>query len=236
MDREGRIGDKIIRRPRIRDVLPEVVKSSRIRQPSRHFTPPFILFYSFAGLILLGGLLLYLPLSQSPVSEEQAGRTTLHQAFFTATSAVTVTGHVVVDTPTHWSSFGHGVIFSLMLVGGLGFTSLATFFLIIIGQRITLPERMLMRDTMGVNRLGGLVSVLRNIILIVVTIYAIGTRGDLVAAPGHFLGRRSGSGSPPSSLYRPLITPVLRYCPILTICPRSSPIRPSWCSLPFSLL
>ncbi len=175
MDQEGRIGDKIIRRPRVRDVLPAVVKSSRIRHPSRRFTPPFILFYSFTGLILLGGLLLFLPVSQSPMSEEQAGRTTLHEAFFTATSAVTVTGHTVVDTPTHWSSFGHGVIFTLMLVGGLGFTSLATFFLIIIGQRITLPERMLMRDTMGVDRLGGLVSVLRNIILIVMTIYAIGT-------------------------------------------------------------
>ena len=95
-------------------------------------------------------------------------------SFFTAASAVTVTGLTVVDTAEYWSSFGHGVIFTLMLVGGLGFTTLATFFLIILGQRITLPERMLMRDTMGVDRLGGLVAVMRNIVLIVLGIYLVG--------------------------------------------------------------
>ena len=170
MEREGKIGDRIVRRPRTRDVMPEVVKGSRVRQPSRRFAPVFILFYSFTALIVIGGVLLLLP-----VSNNQGGRTPLHDAFFTATSAATVTGLTVVDTPTYWSDFGHGVIFTLMLVGGLGFTSLATFFLIMIGQRITLPERMLMRDTLGVDRLGGLVSVLRNIILIVMAIYAIGT-------------------------------------------------------------
>ena len=94
-------------------------------------------------------------------------------AFFTSTSAVTVTGLTVEDTATYWSSFGHGVIFTLMLVGGLGFTTLATFFLIVLGQRITLPERMLMRDTMGVDRLGGVAAVLRNIVLIVAGVYAV---------------------------------------------------------------
>ena len=170
MEREGKIGDRIVRRPRIRDVMPEVVKGSRIRQPSRRFTPVFVLFYSFTALIVIGGVLLLLP-----ISNNQGGRTPLHDAFFTATSAATVTGLTVVDTTTYWSDFGHGVIFTLMLVGGLGFTSLATFFLIMIGQRITLPERMLIRNTLGVDRLGGLVSVLRNIILIVIAIYAIGT-------------------------------------------------------------
>ena len=150
-------------------MLPEVVKSVPIRHPARHFTPPFVLFYSFGALIILGGLLLMLP-----VSNENGGFTAAEVAFFTSTSAVTVTGHTVVNTADYWSSFGHAVIFTLMLVGGLGFTSLATFFLIILGQRITLPERMLMRDTMGVDRLGGLVAVLRNIILIVLAIYVIG--------------------------------------------------------------
>ena len=169
-NRQRRIGDRIIRRPRLRDVLPEVVRSTPLRRPARHFTPPFLLFYSFIGLILLGSLLLSLP-----VANDKAGFTPVDVAFFTAISAVTVTGHTVVNTASYWSSFGHGVIFTLMLIGGLGFTSLATFLLIIIGQRITLPERMLMRDTMGVDRMGGLVAVLRNIVLIVLAMYAIGT-------------------------------------------------------------
>ncbi len=165
-----RIEERIVRRPRRRDVLPELVKSTPTRRPARHFTPGFILLYSFGGLIVLGGLLLMLPLSNS-----KGGFTPAEIAFFTSTSAVTVTGHTVVTTATYWSTFGKAVIFALMLVGGLGFTSLATFFLIVIGQRITLPERMLMRDTMGVDRLGGLVAVLRNIMLIVLSIYAVGT-------------------------------------------------------------
>ena len=163
------MGDRIIRRPRLSEALPEVVRSSPIRRPSRHFTPSFILFYSFGGLVLLGGLLLSLP-----IANNDDGFSPLDVAFFTSPSAVTVTGHTVVNTSTYWSSFGHGVIFTLMLVGGLGFTTLATFSLIILGQRITLPERMLMRDTMGVDRLGGLVAVMRNIVLIVLGIYAAG--------------------------------------------------------------
>ena len=169
MNHQRRIGDRIIRRPRLRDVLPAVIKSARTRRPARQFTPPFILFYSFGTLIIVGGLLLALP-----IANNGDGFTPLDVAFFTSTSAVTVTGLIVEPTATYWSSFGHAIIFTLMLLGGLGFTTMATFFLIILGQRITLPERMLMRDAMGVDRLGGLVAVLRNIVLVVLGIYAIG--------------------------------------------------------------
>ena len=169
MDRRRRISDRIVRRPRVRDMLPTVVRSTPLRHPARHLTPPFILFYSFASLTIIGGLLLLLPLANNGDA-----MTPPDIAFFTSTSAVTVTGHTVVDTPTYWSAFGHGVIFVLMLVGGLGFTTLATFFLIILGQRITLPERMMMRDSIGVDRLGGLAAVLRNIVLLVLGIYLAG--------------------------------------------------------------
>ncbi len=169
MERPQPTGVRIIRRQRLRDVVPVTVKDSSRRRPSKHLTPPFILFYSFSGLVLLGGFLLSLP-----ISNNIDGFTPLDQAYFTATSAATVTGLTVVDTATYWTGFGKAVIFALMLVGGLGFTSLATFFLIVIGQRITLPERMLMRDTMGVDRLGGIVPLLRNIVLIVTAVYVVG--------------------------------------------------------------
>ena len=89
-----------------------------------------------------------------PVANNGGGFTPAEVAFFTSTSAVTVTGLTVEPTASYWSTFGHGVIFTLMLVGGLGFTTLATFFLILLGQRITLSERMLMRDTIGVDPTG----------------------------------------------------------------------------------
>ena len=171
MDQHGRIGDRVVRRPRLRELLPAVVKSLPIRHPTRRSSPPFILFYSFAAFITVGGLLLTLPIANTL---DEGGFTPVDVAFFTATSAVTVTGHTVVPTGTYWTNFGQGVIFTLMLLGGLGFTTMATFFLILLGQRITLPERMLMRDTMGVDQLGGLIAVLRNIVLIVLATYAIG--------------------------------------------------------------
>ncbi len=150
---------------------PSSVQRVHERHPSRRTSPPLILFYGFSWLIVTGGVLLLLPIANTG----EDGFTPIANAFFTATSAVTVTGHTVVNTADYWTTFGHAVIFTLMLVGGLGFTTIATFLLIIVGQHITLPERMLMRDTMGVDRMGGLAAVLRNIVLIVLAVYAIGT-------------------------------------------------------------
>ena len=102
------------------------------------------------------------------------GFTPLDVAFFTAVSAITVTGHTVVDTGAYWSAFGQGVIFFLMLVGGLGFMAVATFLLILIGQRSSLQERLVMRDTMGIDRMEHLRRVTLNILVVVFGIYALG--------------------------------------------------------------
>ena len=171
MERQGRIGDRIVRRPRRRDLVPVVTESLPDRRPARILSPAYILFYSFAALVMVGGVLLLLPVSNNI---GPGAFTPIEVAFFTSVSAVTVTGHVVVNTGEYWSDFGHVVIFTLMLLGGLGFTTMATFFLIMIGQRITLPERMLMRDTIGVERLGGIIHVLRNIVFIVLSLYFLG--------------------------------------------------------------
>ena len=74
-----------------------------------------IIILGFAGVILLGALLLMLPLSTT------AGCVTpFHEALFTATSAVCVTGLVVQDTGSYWSVFGQAVILTLIQIGGLG--------------------------------------------------------------------------------------------------------------------
>jgi len=105
----------------------------------------------FGILIVAGGVLLLLP-----IANRTGQMTSPLVAFFTATSAVTVTGLVLVNTATYWSTFGQGVIFALVAIGGLGFMTTATFFLILVGQRITLPERLLMRESLAADRLGGL--------------------------------------------------------------------------------
>jgi trk system potassium uptake protein TrkH len=72
-------------------------------------------------------------LSQASVSGESTKPLT---ALFTATSAVTDTGLVVVDTSTHWSRFGQVVLLVLFQMGGLGFMTVTSFLLLMAGRRI----------------------------------------------------------------------------------------------------
>lgn len=168
-DSEKRFNDSIVRRPRLRETRSFVFKVPSRRKPTAFFSSHLILLYGFISLILLGGILLSLP-----IASIQDGGTPFINAFFTSTSAVTVTGLTVVSTSEHWSIFGQVIIFILMLVGGLGFMSFATFILLLIGQRISFQENMLISDTIGSNRVGGMVSLLRNIIVVVMSIYLIG--------------------------------------------------------------
>lgn len=165
----GRLNRRIIRVPRLREMQPRVFRF-RIRRPSpRIFASPLILLYGFALLIGAGGILLALP-----IASVDNAHTPWVNAFFTSTSAVTVTGLTVVETSSHWSSFGQGVIFVLMLLGGLGFMVFATFLLTLIGQRLSISDRMLIRDTLGGDRIGGVIRLLRRIVIVVMGIYAIG--------------------------------------------------------------
>ena len=161
--------DFVIRQPRLRDVLPTVAETAPLRHPRKLLTSPYILLFGFVLLILVGSLLLALP-----VANHGSGFTSPVISFFTSVSAVTITGHTVVDTSTYWSRFGQAVIFVLMLVGGLGFMAVATFLLALMGQRSTLQERLVMRETMGVDRMEGLRLITGFIILVVFVFYAVG--------------------------------------------------------------
>ena len=72
-----------------------------------------LIMLSFASVIILGALLL-----MQPFSTQERIRTPFIQALFTATSSVCVTGLVVKDTATYWSTFGHIVIIALIQIGG----------------------------------------------------------------------------------------------------------------------
>ena len=91
----------------------------------------------FAAAILLGTLVLMLP----PASAD--GRVTGPvTAFFTATSAVAVTGLIVVDTATYWSPFGKIAILLLFQIGGFGIMTAATIFGLMAGRGFGLRDRM----------------------------------------------------------------------------------------------
>lgn len=120
-----------------------------------------ILVLGFAGFILVGALLLALP----QATADGQGTPWL-DALFTSTSAVCVTGLVVVDTGTYFSFFGQTVILILIQVGGLGFMSFATFFAVMLGKKIMLKDRMLLQEAYNQLNLQGMVRLVRSILAI----------------------------------------------------------------------
>ena len=93
------------------------------------------LISSFLFAILIGTLLLMLPAST------QGQAISLENALFTSTSAVTVTGLVVVDTREHFSFFGKLVILVLLQFGGLGFMTFSTLIILLVGKSISLTDK-----------------------------------------------------------------------------------------------
>ncbi len=124
------------------------------------FSPPQILVLGFALIILLGSLLLMLPISSA------AGETLpFVDALFTATSATCVTGLVVVDTGTYFSTFGQVVIMLLIQVGGLGFMTMATLFSLVLKRKISLKDRLILQEAMNQNTMEGIVRLIRKVLL-----------------------------------------------------------------------
>jgi len=99
--------------------------------------PTQIVVLAFGVAAIFGTLLLSLPLATA-----EGNTTSFVTAFFTAVSAVCITGLTVVDTATHWSGFGQFVIMLLIQLGGLGIVSFATLLGLLISGRISLRDRM----------------------------------------------------------------------------------------------
>lgn len=133
------------------------------------FTGARILVLGFMGIILLGAGLLSLP--QATVNGQGL---LLIDALFTATSAVCVTGLVVVDTGTFFTVFGQLVIMLLIQIGGLGFMTFATLFAIILGRKITLKERLILQEALNQVSLEGIVRLAKYVVKISFALEFIG--------------------------------------------------------------
>jgi len=131
-------------------------------------SPAQFMLTGFGGLILIGTGLLMLP-------KATTGSIRLIDAFFTATSAVCVTGLIVVDTATAFTRFGQLIILGLIQIGGLGIMTITSFFTLIFGLRLSGRERVLLRDVISVENLSMLGSMLRMIILTTFAIELAGT-------------------------------------------------------------
>ena len=111
-----------------------------------------IIILGFAAVILLGSFLLMLP-----ISTQDGQGSTFTDALFTATSAVCVTGLVVQDTATYWTTFGQVVVISLIQIGGMGVVTVAVAVALVSGKKISLKQRSTMQEAISAPKVGGIV-------------------------------------------------------------------------------
>lgn len=119
---------------------------------NRRLTTFQSIILGFAGVILIGTVLLMLPVSSQSGTAAPFG-----DALFTATSAVCVTGLVVRDTASCWSGFGQAVILAMIQIGGLGVVTVAASFALLSGRKISLLQRSAMQEAITAPKMGGIV-------------------------------------------------------------------------------
>lgn len=116
-------------------------KPKTFSKSSLKISPPLVLLLGFVLLIVIGTALLLLPIAaHTPTS--------IIDALFTATSAVTVTGLVVLDTGTHFSYFGQVVIAILIQAGGLGFMTFAVVAALSLGAKLGFNQQLAMKEAL----------------------------------------------------------------------------------------
>ena len=136
----------------------------------KHMTSFQLIIMGFAGVILLGTVLLMLPFSSA-----EKVITPFHEALFTATSAVCVTGLVLKDTGSYWSLAGQTIILALIQIGGLGVVTVAASVSILSGKKISLMQRSTMQNAISAPKVGGIVRLTRFILRGTFLIEAAGT-------------------------------------------------------------
>ena len=105
-----------------------------------------------------------------PGATSEAASARLITALFTATSAVCVTGLVVVDTGTYWSSFGQTVILGLFQLGGFGMMTSATLLGLLVNRQLRLRSRLLLQVETRSLALGDVKSVAKLVLLVTITL------------------------------------------------------------------
>lgn len=146
------------------------MKTTKERELNYRFiklSPPQILAVGFFCLIVVGGLLLKLPFA----TKESI---TWVDAFFTATSAATVTGLGVVDTGSTFTIFGQIVIMLLIQTGGLGLMTIAILIVWILGKKIGLRHRLLIGEALNQTHIGGLIKLVKRVFVFSLCIELIG--------------------------------------------------------------
>ena len=131
--------------------------------------PGRIIVLGFLLVILLGTMLLMLP-----ISINDGASVSLIDALFTSTSAVCVTGLIAIDTADTFTAFGRTVVAMLIQIGGLGVTSVGVGFILLMRKKVGIKERTLIKESMNLDSLKGLVKLVKSVLLLTLIFEIIG--------------------------------------------------------------
>ncbi len=123
-------------------------------------SPPQVMAFGFILIILIGAQLL-----SRPVSFTSDKSISYLDALFMSASAICVTGLTILNTGTHFSTFGQVVIIVLAQIGGLGFMTMATLFALLFRKRISFRERLVLQESMNYGSTEGIVRMIRKVLL-----------------------------------------------------------------------
>ncbi len=145
------------------------LKKSKIIYCLHKMNTSQIITLGFAGVIFLGGIILWMPFCTVP-----GERTSFTDALFTATTCICVTGLVTVVTAAHWTIIGKIVILLLIQIGGIGVITLTSLVFISFHRRISLRNRRMIQESYNLDHMSGMVKLVRKVILCVVGAEALG--------------------------------------------------------------
>lgn len=131
-------------------------------------TPARIFFSVYLTIMFVGGIILYLPFSTTK-------EISFIDALFTSFSAVSDTGLIVLDTPNDFTTFGKITILALLQLGGLGYMSFTTFFLLTFGQKISFRDRLILAESLNYPGVSGLIKFIKRVFLFVIFFELVGT-------------------------------------------------------------
>lgn len=147
----------------------------------RKIHPYILIISSFVGVILLGTLFLILPISAK--SGQSIG---FIDSLFMSTSAVCVTGLASVSVASDLSVFGQIVMCVLMEIGGLSIITIAVFIFAILGAKIGVSNRILIKEALNQNSVKGVVGLVKKIIFTTLIIQGVGTIINVFALMPHY--------------------------------------------------
>jgi trk system potassium uptake protein TrkH len=167
--------------------------------------PALILIGSFATLIAAGTGLLLLPAATAPGQAD----TTFMDAFFTATSAVCVTGLTVVDTGRHFTPFGQYVIVTLIQMGGLGLMTFGSVFALFLWRGMRVREAMVMKEVVSHDLAS---EVKRVVLFILIATFCIEAAGALLMLGTWDANSSGGAATMGDRLYFSIFHSVSAFC------------------------